>query len=342
MNLFIRTDGPVDAMWIESMNSVMDDNKILTLINGDRIPLTSSMSLLFEVEDLRVASPATVSRAGMIFVDQSEMGFGSFVESWLDRVFGSQVEIRNFQHGLYEKYVPKILDFKGANCEEPVATSDFNAVMSLTQLYETLHTKENGLDTAMNMQAYSALAEKWFAFAVTWSLMAAVDEIGRKKLDVHLRDIEAQFPPTHTVYDYYCDPKKGDFELWDSTLTAWRPRKGDPFFKMIVPTTDTVRNSFLFSTVVSSRRNLLVVGSTGVGKTVQVASLLSSLPKANSSLTINFSATTKSSTLQGIVEGAMEKRSKDKLGPTGGKQLVRLAHSDSRVLTTLNSGRLHR
>ena len=112
MSLFIRTDGPVDAMWIESMNSVMDDNKILTLINGDRIPLTSSMSLLFEVEDLRVASPATVSRAGMIFVDQSEMGFGSFVESWLDRVFGSQVEIRNFQHGLYEKYVPKILDFK--------------------------------------------------------------------------------------------------------------------------------------------------------------------------------------------------------------------------------------
>ena len=63
----------------------MDDNKILTLINGDRIPLTSSMSLLFEVEDLRVASPATVSRAGMIFLDQSEMGFKPFLESWLER-----------------------------------------------------------------------------------------------------------------------------------------------------------------------------------------------------------------------------------------------------------------
>ena len=81
-------DGPVDAMWIESMNSVMDDNKILTLINGDRIPLTSSMSLLFEVEDLRVASPATVSRAGMIFLDQSEMGLKPFLESWLERLFG--------------------------------------------------------------------------------------------------------------------------------------------------------------------------------------------------------------------------------------------------------------
>ncbi|CAN0391225.1 unnamed protein product, partial [Scytosiphon promiscuus] len=78
-------DGPIDALWIESMNSVMDDNKILTLINGDRIPLTNSMSLLFEVEDLAVASPATVSRAGMIFLDVDEMGWQPFVNSWLQQ-----------------------------------------------------------------------------------------------------------------------------------------------------------------------------------------------------------------------------------------------------------------
>ena len=57
---WILFDGPIDALWIESMNSVMDDNRILTLINGDRIPLTSTMSLVFETQDLKVASPATV------------------------------------------------------------------------------------------------------------------------------------------------------------------------------------------------------------------------------------------------------------------------------------------
>lgn len=81
---WIVFDGPVDTLWIESMNSVMDDNKILTLINGERINMPDQVSLLFEIEDLAVASPATVSRAGMVFADYVDMGWKPYVESWLE------------------------------------------------------------------------------------------------------------------------------------------------------------------------------------------------------------------------------------------------------------------
>lgn len=66
---WIVLDGDIDPMWIESLNTVMDDNKVLTLASNERIPLTPSMRLVFEISHLKTATPATVSRAGILFVN---------------------------------------------------------------------------------------------------------------------------------------------------------------------------------------------------------------------------------------------------------------------------------
>jgi len=80
-------DGDIDPEWIESLNTVMDDNKVLTLVSNDRIFLTNSMRLVFEISNLRNATPATASRAGVLYINNSDIGWIPYMNSWLERSF---------------------------------------------------------------------------------------------------------------------------------------------------------------------------------------------------------------------------------------------------------------
>ena len=83
---WIVLDGDIDAEWIESMNTVMDDNKMLTLASNERIPLTASMRLLLEINHMNHCSPATVSRGGVIYVNAEDVGWKPIVDSWIERL----------------------------------------------------------------------------------------------------------------------------------------------------------------------------------------------------------------------------------------------------------------
>jgi dynein heavy chain len=69
------------------MNTVLDDNMTLCLANSERIKLRQELRMLFEVQDLAVASPATVSRCGMVYLSFENLYWGLYVRSWVERFF---------------------------------------------------------------------------------------------------------------------------------------------------------------------------------------------------------------------------------------------------------------
>ncbi|KAJ2748034.1 dynein heavy chain, partial [Coemansia sp. BCRC 34490] len=80
---WIVFDGDVDPEWVENLNSVLDDNKLLTLPNGERLALPPNVRIMFEVETLRYATLATVSRCGMVWFSDDTVSFEMAAQNYL-------------------------------------------------------------------------------------------------------------------------------------------------------------------------------------------------------------------------------------------------------------------
>ncbi|KAG8431885.1 hypothetical protein GDO86_019599 [Hymenochirus boettgeri] len=192
-------DGPIDTLWIESMNTVLDDNKKLCLMSGEIIQMSSQMSLIFEAMDLSQASPATVSRCGMIYLEPSQLGWNPLVKSWFSTL---PEPLQAKEHAalleqLFQWLIPPALRFLRKQCKELVTTSNSNVVVSLTRLFEMLLF--GSVKEELNNKNVRVWIMACFAFSMVWSLGGSCDSDSRLKFDAFLKEILAGKSTEHPV-----------------------------------------------------------------------------------------------------------------------------------------------
>nr|CAB3240329.1 cytoplasmic dynein 2 heavy chain 1-like [Phallusia mammillata] len=105
---WIVCDGDIDPEWIESLNSVLDDNRLLTMPSGERIQFGPNVNFLFETHDLSCASPATISRMGMIFLSEEDTDVKALVHTWMKK---QPEELQMKLQGWIEDYFHRALQW---------------------------------------------------------------------------------------------------------------------------------------------------------------------------------------------------------------------------------------
>lgn len=264
---YVCFDGDVDALWIENMNSVMDDNKLLTLANGERIRLSSQCALLFEVGDLAFASPATVSRAGMVFVDPKNLGYAPYWQRWLNTRHERE---REKISELFERLISDALTFVLEGIDgssqlqvEPlkmiVPQTDLNLIVQLCMMLDASLPHTPGDKIIYDDE----VLECAFVQCMYFSLGASLMDESRTRFDAFMKKLNplmavqdsyerpantTQCPTAKsTLYEYYFDIHKREWMAWEWMIPEYIHDVTAKFNDILVPTVDTLRTEWLLN-----------------------------------------------------------------------------------------------
>eukprot|EP00961_Rhodomonas_salina_P210143 2837303-Rhodomonas_salina.1 len=321
-------DGPVDALWIESMNTVLDENKKLCLVSGEIITMTSWMRMIFEVEDLSVASPATVSRVGIIYLEPStSVGTKAMVTSWLQTLPPDVEPYRDQLQKLFDDIFEDALDFHRRNLKEYVKTVEPNLWKSVLNLFDGFlkeYIPREGETTELaRVEVLNQTLEPIFMFSMLWGIGGACDYPSKKKYDEFLKS-KKSLPAKGLLFDYAYDTEACKWRGWMETIPAVAVDPKLSFSDLVVSTPDSVAYSFIIEHIGTQLKHVLCVGPTGTGKTLTVKQkLMKGMdPAIYTPIFLMFSAQTGANQTQDILDGKMDKRRKGVYGPPAGKRFV--------------------
>ncbi|KAG6004495.1 Dynein heavy chain cytoplasmic [Claviceps maximensis] len=321
---WIVFDGDVDPEWVENLNSVLDDNKLLTLPNGERLNLPPNVRIMFEVETLKYATLATVSRCGMVWFSEDTVSADMMVANYLETLRSVPFEDLDEDSLATGQTPAKMLLVQGeiSDLLKVYMTTDnfilqaleraehynhimeFTVARALSTLFSLLNKavrdviEYNGQhsDFPLNADQIEAFIPKKLLLALVWALTGDCPLTDRKVFGDDLCAI-ASFgsPPldgSSSLIDFDVSLPKAEWTSWLNQVPSIEVNTHSIIqTDVVIPTLDTVRHEDVLYSWLAEHKPLLLCGPPGSGKTMTLFSALRKLPNMEV-VGLNFSSAT--------------------------------------------------
>ncbi|KAL8700215.1 MAG: hypothetical protein Q9224_001067, partial [Gallowayella concinna] len=319
---WIVFDGDVDPEWVENLNSVLDDNKLLTLPNGERLNLPPNVRILFEVETLRYATLATVSRCGMVWFSEDTVTSKMMLSNYLDRLRSSpyedaddgtagQVSVDSFAVQTIVADVVGtnlatggLLDKALTQAAKNEHIMEFTEIRALNTMFSLINRISRAIidyniqheDFQLDSDQLEAYVSKKLLLAIIWAFTGDCPLADRKIFGQYLCGLTTiDAPPLGdavSAIDYDVSLPNAEWIPWQSQVPNIDVNTHSIIqTDVVIPTLDTVRHEDILYSWLAEHKPLVLCGPPGSGKTMTLFAALRKLPDMEV-VGLNFSSAT--------------------------------------------------
>ena len=312
--IWIVFDGDIDPQWAENLNSVLDDNKILTLSNGERLTLPDNVRIVFEVDNLKYTTPATISRCGIVWFDVSLVPMDAHIHRLIYQL--ENFEMTNDDSIIDNAKVTCLKDLFVKQLDTILSSELLSSVCKVAQRFEhimdffmprairsfeiTLKTYlRRLLDFASDKEVFDIDVKNYAIKSVLLSIMLTFagdsphdSRINFEKAIINANIVPDVDVPSGSIFDHFISLPDCEWLEWNNKVSGveLEPHQvSNP--NTIVPTLDTVKHENLVYSILNEHSPLLLCGPPGSGKTMTLFEALRKSPQLEL-LSLNFSKET--------------------------------------------------